>query len=236
MKKNPRSAIAMIELIFAIVIMGIVMMSAPQLISTAKESSMVGIQQEGINEASSRVNMIMTYPWDQNDTNDSCIPPVLHVNNGDPELNEESNITARRIGVDIHSSSHTFKCAGKEFSASTVIGKEDDNKTNDIDDFSGTVGLISDASGSGGTDYLEKDTVQMATVVRYLEDNSSYKSPPSHKLSYAPSAGGAGTTNIKEIAVTLTSTSTASELNKTIVLKAFSCNIGGYEYAKRVLP
>ena len=232
-RQNLRAASAMIELIFALVVMGIVMMSAPQLISTALQSTSVGLQQESINEAASRLNMILTYPWDQNDTNDSCIPPVLYVSNGDTELNEVGT-TARRIGVDRNSSSHTFICNGKEFNASVI--KVDGS--NDIDDFIGTTttGLTTNASGSGGTDYIEKDTVQMTTTVTYINDDANYTPTSSTRtFNYVPTAG-VPTTNIKEITVTLTSTSTTSELNKTIVLKAFSCNIGGFEYESRILP
>jgi hypothetical protein len=70
-KTTLRPAIAMVELIFAIVIMGIVLMSAPMLISTASKSGYVAIQQEAINEAASQVNMIMGYHWDENNTNGS---------------------------------------------------------------------------------------------------------------------------------------------------------------------
>ncbi len=229
-RQRLRAAIAMIELIFALVVMGIVMMSAPQLISTAAKSTNVGLQQESINEAASRLNMILTYPWDQNDTNDSCIPPVLHVSNGDSELNEVGT-TARRIGVDKNSSSHTFICGNQEFSASALQADGSD----DIDDFAGTISLTTDTSGSGGTDYIEKDTVQMRTTVSYVADEADYTPTSSNTFSYVPSAGAA-TTNIKEITVTLTSTSSTPELNKTIVLKAFSCNIGGFEYESRILP
>jgi len=224
-----RRAIAMIELIFAIVIMGIVLMSAPQLISTAAQSTNVGLQQESINEAAARINMILTYPWDQNDTNDSCIPPVLHVTNGDTALLEVGS-TARHVGVDINSSSHTFICEGQEFSASALGSDGSD----DIDDFSGTINLTTDASGSGGTDYLEKSTVNITTAINYLDDNASYTPLYSDRtFSYVPTPAGAGTTNIKEINATLTSTSTASELVKNIALTAFSCNIGGFEYESR---
>ena len=65
-----RPAIAMIELIFSIVIMGIVMMSAPMLISTASNSTSVVLQQEGINQAVSRITMMLSYPWDEANTND----------------------------------------------------------------------------------------------------------------------------------------------------------------------
>jgi len=230
-----RPAVAMIELIFSIVVMGIALMSAPMLLSTASQSTSVTLQQEGINEASTRINMILTYPWDQNDdTNDTCIPPMLHVNNGDFEL-EANATTARRMGVPLTTNSHTFKCASDEYNAS-AIGKED-NTTNDLDDFDGSsITLSLESGGSGGEDYLEQNTVKIATDISYIDDNASYNNPVTY---YTPGGGASGsgtTTNIKQITVTLTSTHSASELQKTIILRAFSCNIGGFEYAKRVLP
>jgi len=222
-----RPAIAMIELIFAIVIMGIALMSAPMLISSAAQSTSAALQQEGINEAASRINMILTYPWDQNDVNDSCIPPVLHVAAGDSELNASGN-SGRRVGVPIGTNSHTFYCGSSEFNASnmTIDGLDD------IDDFSGTTTLVTESSGSGGTDYIEQDTVQILTGIAYINDTADYANSP---LTYVPGDVNGSSTNIKEIKVTLTSTSSASELNKTITLKAFSCNIGGYEYASKEL-
>ena len=223
-----RSAIAMIELIFAIVVMGIALMSAPMLIATASKSTTVALQQEGINEAASRVSMILTYPWDQNDTNDSCIPPVLHVVNGDNELNEST--ANRRIGVPVGSNSRTFKwCNGTELNASP-IGKEG-NEIDDQDDFDGTtVHLTADATGSGGTDYIEQTTIDINTTVSYIGDSANYASK---SFSYTPQSGSGSSTNIKEIQVTLTSSSSETELQKNITLKAFSCNIGGIEYAHR---
>ena len=223
-------AIAMIELIFALVIMGIALMSAPMLISTATKSTSVALQQEGINEAMSRVSMILTYDWDENDVNDSCIPPVLHVVSGDSEL-DEVGTTARRVGVPINTNSHTFKCEDSEFNASP-IGLEGSIK-NDIDDFIGTDNLV-DASGTGSTsgiDYIERTSVSVNTAVSYIADTGSYNSTT---LTYTPGATSTTTTNIKLITVTLTSTRTdVPELNKTIVLKAFSCNIGGYQYESK---
>ena len=66
-----RKAIAMIELIFAIVIMGIILMSAPMLISNASQSGYVAMQQEGINEAATQVNMIMGHYWDENNVDET---------------------------------------------------------------------------------------------------------------------------------------------------------------------
>jgi len=75
-----RPAIAMIELIFAIVIMGIVMMSAPMLVSTASKSGFVAIQQEGISEVASQLNMILSYAWDENNADPTLGQMILTTN------------------------------------------------------------------------------------------------------------------------------------------------------------
>jgi len=218
----------MIELIFAIVIMGIVMMSAPMLVSTAAKSTSVALQQEGINEAVSRVSMILTYEWDESDTNISCVPPVLHVLNGDSALDIDTNAT-RRIGVPVGSNSRTFKCGADEMNASAIGSGGGDG--DDIDDFANTT-LVEDTTGSGGQDYIEQTTVSIATTISYFSDSASYGSS---SFAYTPTASG-GITNIKGVVVTLTSTSDVAELNKTITLNAFSCNIGGYEFESREMP
>lgn len=224
---NIRPAIAMIELIISIVIMGIVLLSAPMLVNTATSSVSVALQQESINEAVSRVNMIMTYPWDENNTDDTCIPPVLHVSNGDPELDPVTG-TPRRPGVPFLSASHTFKCGINEFDASSL--GSDGGDADDIDDFTGTI-TLTDFGGSGGKDYLETTTVNMQTNVFYGEDNTSYSSN-NVNYNFSPSSV-TPTSNIKVIQVVLTSTSGADELNKSITFNAFSCNIGGYDYESR---
>ncbi len=222
--QHKRPASAMIELIFAIVVMGIVMMSAPMLISMAGKSTAVALQQEGINEAVSRVSMILTYEWDQNDLNESCIPPVLHVTAGDTLL-EEVGTTARRIGVPLDTDSRTFKCINKEFNATLT-----QDGTDDIDDFSNTTQIVEISDLTEGIDYIEKTTVNIATSIYYTPDTANYNTA-SFSYSFAPgSTATGGSSNIKAISVTLTSSHSASELSKTIKLHAFSCNIGGVEF------
>ena len=231
-----RPAIAMIELIFAIVVMGIVMMSAPQLLSTASKSGYVAIQQEGINEAATQVNMILDYPWDENNTN-----TVLVVDNGDAELNA-TNIAdsdARRAGTSPFSTRLFVSTGGilaGVFNASAVLGNDiGENNTSldrdDIDDFNGTsVNLVLDGANAGASDYIEKGgQINIARTVSYMDDNASYNSPAGGTLNFNPFTNKAGTTNIKHIQVTLTSTSGVAELAKTITLHAFSCNIGSYK-------
>ncbi len=232
-----RPAIAMVELIFAIVVMGIAMMSAPMLISTASKSTTVALQQEGIDEAVSDINIILTYPWDKNDTISSCVPPVLAVtSSGDSELNENGS-TGRRLGVDKNSSSHSFICNGARYNGSSIGMDADDNGTyDDMDDFNGVSTTLSDMGGTEGKDYLEKNRVSIATTIQYISDSTTYNS---QIVSYTPGATSPTSTNIKQIVANLTSNpggTSNHSLDTHVTLKAFSCNIGGIEYAHRTMP
>jgi hypothetical protein len=240
--KVSRPAIAMIELIFAIVVMGIVMLSAPTLISVSAKSTTVALQQEGINEAAARINMILTFDWDDNNIK-HCYgsASILGTTNGDDELNARNTAdTNHRIGVSADTkpvSTHTFNCGGEEYSA-TAIGREA-GILDDIDDFDGNSALkVISGLGAGdgtGVDYIEQETVRIATAVQYGKDDATY----SNKIiqDFSPfSAGSGGTTNIKTISTTLTSTNTAQELQKSITLQAFSCNLGSYQFYRRPMP
>jgi len=228
-----RKAIAMIELIFALVVMGIVLMSAPMLISSSVKSSVVALQQEGINEAVSRVNMILTYPWDERNTNESCIPSILVTTQGDDELNATGG-NSRRIGVPLATRAHSFKCQNNIFAASPIGSDPGDvnNSRNDLDDFTGDTTLQDVSSGTGGFDYIEKTTVRIANTINYISDSTDYSLA---SINYTPGAilAGVQTSNIKQIDITLTSSSGNNDLNKTIIFRAFSSNLGGIEYEGR---
>ena len=248
MHKNTRPAIAMIELIFAIVVMGIVMMSAPMLISTATKSGYVAIQQEGINEAASRVNMIMGYAWDEQDTNDTQMPPILITDSPTAGLGEVNvNVggaaiqTGRRVGIPAQSE-RTYignVGGGARFAASAVADLGPDaveEAPDDIDDFIGNTNLVAPDAGVGVViDYVERGAdINIATQVAYATDNvaGAYNQAA---ITYVPFVAVATTSNIKSITVTLTRAVAAgvavvNELDKTIILQAFSCNVGGYKF------
>lgn len=235
-KKTLRPAIAMIELIFALVIMGIVLMSAPQLISTASKSGYVAIQQEAINEAASQVNMMMGYHWDENDTNEDYIPPILVVSGGAVDLNE-SGSTGRRRGTPKESDRAFIRIDGTDdinASLSTAFGDaaDGDVEKDDLDDFDGTTtDLVLIPEATLNADNVETTTIDINRSVVYSTDTltPSTDSYNQSTITYDPFTSSGGTaTNIKSITVTLTSSSGVDELDKEIILRAFSCNIGGY--------
>lgn len=231
-----RPAIAMIELIFAIVIMGIVMMSAPMLISTATQSTYVAMQQEGINQAATQMSIIMGYAWDENDTDDTYVP-ILHVTAGTNDLNEVAT-KARRKGTP-NESQRTFIFADANTSnlfASTALSSDGAGEVpDDVDDFIGDISLTH-IGGTASVDYIEKTTVKINTAVRYISDTVTGGYAQSTIVFVPGRTSATGTSNIKEIVVTLTSTDTANAdvLAKNIVLRAFSCNIGAYRLKERI--
>ena len=239
-----RRAIAMIELIFAIVVMGLVLMSAPMLLQQAKESTFVSLQQESIAAAASHISIVLSQAWDQGDTNTSLNAPVLIVTNGDSNL-EMNASTGKRNGTPRLSNRTFLTPTGGTISASplSTFGKIDasgdgDGIYNDIDDYSGNdfnLTLIEDANGQG--DYIDIG-IKINTNVIYSPDSPSgtgtYASGNTIRLDNPFTDTGlsaADTTNIKTISITLTND--VEELNKTIILKAFSCNIGTYRPLER---
>lgn len=231
-----RPAIAMIELIFAIMIMGIVMMSAPQMLTTSSQSSYTAIQQEGINEVATQMNIILGYEWDENNTAVSH-HTVLYVTNGHVDLNGIIDLPRRRAGTATTSHRLFISYDGDDFNASTIGGDGADEIIDDIDDFNGTTIHLTLDGATTKTDYIEKgNDINISRTVTYMNDSPTGNTyvPAGGLLNFNPTfTSTIGTTNIKRIQVTLTSNSNITELNKTIILHAFSCNIGSYKLEER---
>lgn len=228
-----RPAIAMIELIFAIVIMGIVLMSAPMLISTATKSGYVSIIQEAINEASTQVNMIAGYHWDENDANELFLDPILGVSNGSSDLDADVN-SSRRKGTPKESYRSFVRSDGRDdLNASTVLGSDGtEGAEDDIDDFSGITNLIEIETSVA--DNVETTTIDISKTTNYSTDTvtGGYNQA---NITYIPfnNAVAGTTTNIKTSTITLSSSSGVDNLDKSISLRSFSCNIGAYKLEER---
>jgi len=243
-KKTLRPAIAMIELIFALVIIGIVLMTAPMLIRTAAKSGYVTIQQEGIGQAASRVSMIMGYPWDEGNVDNSTFNTILTTNSGVSDLNESNRtltngfvLEGYRVGTPMESLRNFIgpDLVTPRVYASSTLGS-DSGDMDDIDDFSSTTPIGFKLEGTGDdADYVENN-VSIATSIIYIDDDTDEINYDHSSITFNPNftTPAAGRSNIKEISVTLTSISgSPDELNKTIILRAFSCNIGGYKLEEK---
>lgn len=225
-KVKSRKAIAMIELIFAIVVIGISLLSIPNLIYTATESGYTSMQQEAIAAAASDMSLILTKRWDEANT-DPRLPAII--------LTTDSTTTGltQSTRTNLKSRSY-FSATGGTMAASdsSTFHNPDtgDIDQDDIDDIpSTTAGYIAD----GTQDLI--DTIDVDTSVSYLDDSESSGSWNTASNTYDDpfSTAAGGTSNVKGIVLTLTSGGTTPELQKTIKLQAFSCNIGSYELERK---
>jgi Tfp pilus assembly protein PilV len=229
-----RNGIAMIELIFAIVVMGIVIMSAPKLISTAAQSGLVAVKQEAIAAASAEIGMILTRDWDEAGTDETTESPILIVSNGDSELDmvlaPDGNSSGRRAGTPTTSTRKSFSSVSSVERAATLASAfETEGDDDDIDDFN------SDTITLTGIRYAEGDladtSISIDTNVSYISDSPSAGSYNSETLTLNNPFDNAvaGTSNIKSI----TAQTSSTNLDTNIRLQAFSCNIGTYTLKTR---
>jgi len=233
-----RKAVAMIELIFAIVVMGIVLLSAPLMLTTATKSSSVAFQQESIAMAAAHANAIMSYAWDEQNTESQSHYGILNTASPTVILKRDNNITVgmmRRqerlagVLVEINASLPATFGTQKDIDPGTISVEA---VRDDIDDFDGNISrlITADAAVAVTTegDYMDKQII-MNTNVQYLTDSASSADfstcqSAGNGCAYSnPGIAGGTTTNVKSITTTLTS---GNINDKNIVLKMFMCNIG----------
>jgi len=204
-----RPAIAMIELIFAIVVIGITLLSVPLMVNQANQSTYVTLQQEAIAAAASDMSLILSREWDEANTDTSEAATILTGTGSNFTQADRSNIQSRTY----------ITSTGALLSASSIGA--DSGDLDDIDDVNGITTILKD---EGGDDLIDM-TMTISTTVGYLNDSSLTANYP---------FSSSGMSNIKGITITLTSGGATPELQKEIKLNAFACNIGSYKLDRKV--
>jgi type II secretory pathway pseudopilin PulG len=227
-----KRGIAMIELIFALVIIGIVLMSAPMLIQQSIKSSNIALQQEAISAAAAQVSIILSMNWDESNSNlPAGVSPILETNRTSYTF---TTAPMGLIGVTSRNSKEDINSTLVPTPISNFGKNRDANETtytnfDDVDDYDGTkFGLMvfnNENVSSDIGEYIDVN-LSMNTQINYVDDN---------KTANINNINAGEITNIKFIQLHLTSDSGIDELNKSIIMKAFSCNIGTYSIVGRSL-
>ncbi len=208
----------MIELIIAIVIMGIALLAIPMINKEAVRSGESAMLQESVAAGASQIQLILSKHWDEQNADPALGASILTTTSGNFNTYGGLNPASRT----------TLNTNGEVVAASNALGAEGGDR-DDIDDFNGiAVGLI-DIQGTTALhgDYADENII-MTTVVDYGNDGFNTAQTIN---GVDPFGGGAPTTNIKLITMTLSHnviapTGIDSVDNKSVVLYAFSCNIG----------
>lgn len=214
-----RSAMSMLELVFAIVIMGIAVMSLPLILTQVQTNNAFAMQQEAILAAKTKIGDILTYEWDDNSYDTTAQRSfVLDTANGDGALRRVGTTNQRigHINVDYRRKLYDATVVLNDRSASAIGADAGD--LDDIDDFSGQAITIAATLETAGTlDYIFT-ALTLTPTITYASDTAIY-SNPTLTFTFDPVNANA-ITNIKTISVQVTGT------NQNITLRAFSCNIG----------
>ena len=236
MQKSFKSGIAMIELIFALVIIGIVLLSSPMLIQQSIKSSFIGTQQESISAISTHTAILLSKHWDEGDANNTTgVAPIITI--GNPQPNSPFNLGGI---VDINLSSRTSSIVDNNITASPIgpdYNETDFSSFDDIDDYNNidlnlTI-FNNEVTSTNEGEYIDQDIV-IHTKVTFANDR-----PNGSNTLTAPVINAGNTiytnsdispyeSNIKFISVNLTTKNSAEELDKNITLNVFSCNLGTY--------
>jgi len=252
-QKGFRRGVAMIELIFALVIIAIVLLSSPMLINQSMSSSFVALQQEAIAAAASQVSILLSKQWDEANTN--TVAPIISLNTPNPSPFNNSfnglgtNVVAR---VATDGGGNRVSCSrigkdGNETEANASLSYDD---IDDYDGFNMSVSVfinnsgITESTSAATGDYVDVN-LSISNSITFADDapnnniiwvvNSSGVIEAGNTIfsnQNIRSGGGTTESQIKFIKVNLTSTNpsaTSSELSKSITLNAFSCNLGTYE-------
>jgi len=229
-----RRAIAMIELIFAIVVMGIALMSLPTIVRLSTQNTYTGLQQESVAIVASHIQTLMGMEWDNEDNATNHYPVLQTDSTAIP-----SCVNAYPPGTSDNDGRYCLYDSSSSFLHASVIGPDADDLYgfDDIDDYDGNVTHLTLYGYESATpcqgNYIDLN-VSIATTVKYADDAPRNSSGAAGSLGQTTTYSNVfnytkannDTHNIKLISVHLTTANPASDINKSIRLSAFMCNIG----------
>jgi len=206
MKNLRKSSFTLIELVVAILVVGIVVTSIPMLLNTVTKNQEVNLKEKSFFNAYALLTLIQTQEWDENNTKGDNYYKVLTSDNGD------SNLTCIRKGVKQLDNDSGAICATDNNKTSPIGVDTDENKIDestfdDMDDFNGYSTIVSD--------------INITVKVSYMRDDSnSYKTK---NIYFNAERLKNNDSNIKYIELNISNKNTQELIS---VLKYFTSNIG----------
>lgn len=211
-----RKAASMLELVIAIVVMGIAVSALPLILTQSQNSNALALQQEAIMATKAKISYILAYEWDANSYDASAgVSRVLNTTSSASAHDAFDTTSTRRIGHVGADKRRKLKDTNSTTRMATLISNDG---LIDIDDF----------------DYVPDENISISNQDDYifsilLNPAISYISDGNNSLDYNSSIIGfnfsttpitSDPTNIKMITVTTTVN------DRNITMRAYASNIG----------
>jgi len=213
-----KKAFSLIEVVFAIIIISISLMSVPMLLKQASKSDEHSIIQESVLAASTKIGNIISYPWDDSsyDTTNKILRVLDVSTSGDSELQRDTSSVNKNYRV-----GHIVADKRRRFfdSVAYPMGRFPTSGTaayNNISAFNGKTVTI---GASGAYDYKDNG-ITLSSKVYFINDKTNYSLQ--NIVFNLNTSSVANSTNIKMIELNTTS----PLLGKSFILRTFMCNIG----------
>ena len=212
MKNLKKSSFTLIELLMAIIIVGIAVTSIPMILAAISRGTEVTTKSDSIYNAYTTLALVESLDWDENNTKGDNFYKVLTADNGDSELKCE------RKGTKELDNESGADCDDNKTSHIGVDDGEDETNSStfdDVDDFNGYE-----------VDNLTKYNIRVG--VYYVNDNADYSAKNIFfNDTYSKSSG----TNIKVVEINVTK----KNGDLIMVIRGESDNIGAVKiYSKNV--
>ena len=209
-----RRALTMVELIFTMVIIGLVFMVIPKIIFVTNKSFETTVKEEALYNAMALMGIIVHLPWDEANTQ---VDQILNVSAGENAYRCDSSTGFYRIGG-FAGSRNCIDDSGSPMNASSTLGRED-AYFNDIDDYNG---YRIETRTPYGVKYL------LEVSVSYLHDP-----PAGSVVDLSALAPSSRSTNFKEIGVTVSNAPGRKKNPFSSTLYYHSVNLGQIRINKR---
>lgn len=229
-----RKAASMIELVVAIVVMGIAVMTLPLLLLKTQSNNAYTLQQEIILAARTKMGDMLTYRWDEHSLINNKI--FILLTEGDSELNATSQSEyIRRIGNVKGDKRRRFSPDLNSSTSVANLGPDPlgSNNLDDIDDFNDNNSTFEPVPilQSTSLDY-HFTKFNLKTTVVYVSDSANYNAS---NLNFTFETNTSGTTtNIKMLELNVTDPDNTSVIP--FIVRSYSCNIGESELLRRDFP
>lgn len=229
----------MIELIFAIVIIGIVSISLPVIMVNNAKNVESNLIQEAILIVATKAGQVLTYPWDENSRNPFSFilakTDALNINEATIEAELDRNVSDYRRGHFQQALRRKLTPLSSERNATdNILLGPDSNETtfDDLDDFNGQSVVITHIAEGG-----YKNDYNVSAAIIYIDDNANYAAAGgTTALTFNFTNTDIGrATNIKMIELNVRARDDAGNwpVQPDILFRSFASNIGETDFYKR---